>query len=538
MPPQLFLKNLQKDLDRFHEATQRIVLASARVPDTSSALGCLAHVVDECNLFYRDFQRAVARVDTIGQMQDVPEENTTSSVLDPNLVISGAAEWAREARLAAFEERCAGGLVNTVVGGFDQAKLKEYTFPPALFEQLNHVSPGTHGWMFSTNQNVEDALSKKQPFRLVHHSERDGKIMYGTYIALRWYEGDMVGPEFVKLSGKVQRLIIRHLSGARPGSAAFRDTMRAVRTSKRSIPCLFLRCVDRKSMGEDCGRSTATESEGLWPSNMEWPERPQPSSPQDSVEVHAFAARAAHVHAQNQAPAVSPQQAWTRGPPDSAAAPAFAARDAHAENQLPAVSPQLASAQVWTWRDASVPGMYDPTLRRRANTFAATWGFNPSAHPISMPTQALDNYDIPRRQSFPAIHLTPATPRADGPPAPTPINPYPPGQFQPTYLHPHLYHNREPSLAGACNHPPPGIGHSRVLNPARHTAQQAFHHTVHNHPNPPQFQHQYQYQGHSADFRFQDQNTNPHRSHAQASLSGTGLAGGARRYTVYSKYPS
>jgi hypothetical protein len=75
-----------------------------------------------------------------------------------------------------------------------------------LFRELSHIAPGTHGWIFAVSAKMEHDLlnSESYPFWLTYSDgDHTPTVSYGRYRAIRWFEADMAGPEFLQLDGKV-----------------------------------------------------------------------------------------------------------------------------------------------------------------------------------------------------------------------------------------------------------------------------------------------------------------------------------------------
>ncbi|KAJ7118928.1 hypothetical protein C8R44DRAFT_789658 [Mycena epipterygia] len=171
-------------------------------------------------------------------------------------VISGAAEAARAARAAAFQERLSLSVGKPASAVARPEKISDLaiSFPHHLAEKLLHVSAGDHGWMFAVDKAVADtfATTTQSICKLVRMTEDGHKSALGLYRVHRWYEADMYGPEFLQLSEQDEEFIISRLTHAQRGTEGFNTKAWKLAMSEHTIACLFLESLSADTAGRKC----------------------------------------------------------------------------------------------------------------------------------------------------------------------------------------------------------------------------------------------------------------------------------------------
>ncbi|KAJ6546834.1 hypothetical protein B0H19DRAFT_1162691 [Mycena capillaripes] len=376
-------------------------------------------LLDQCRDYHKRI-RGTAVDPVVGQYQRPRAPAKTR----PNLkgvswqrILSGGAEAAKAARAAAFQERVSLSIgdADTVASAVEHAAELAIDFPSHLIEQLCHVSPGTHGWMFAIDKAVVEAFDTTPQFifTVVRRLEDGGKSRVGVYKVYRWFEADMYGPEFFQLSEQDQYLLVSRLTNEKYGTKAFRRKERDLILSRNTITCLFLQHLPQESAGKTVTALGGPPCGSTQPSSQPIPLVPQsPPSPQTHV----------------------PQQ--------------------------PLAAPVL------TPYTSNKSGYYDDSARRMTVPFNARPTHNAAPRRMTMRgsnmTQSTANngrmapYEPPPRITVPVLNYTPPTPnkaRADAQPYV-----YPPSEP------PHYKFRNQGSVSGGRQRPQSMLGHSHIGN--------------------------------------------------------------------------
>ncbi|KAJ7684444.1 hypothetical protein DFH06DRAFT_7106 [Mycena polygramma] len=374
-------------------------------------------------------------------------------------ILSGVAEAAKAARAAAFQERVslstsAPDIVNNPV----EADELVIDFPPHLSEQLCHLSPGNHGWMFAVNKAVAAAFNvTTQSIRtVVRTSENGGKTRIGIYKVYRWFEADMYGAEFFQLSEQDQYRLVSRLTNESHGTPAFRRMERSLVLSRSTLPCLFLRHIPPESSNDpSVGRPQTTAASE---SQLSCTQSPSPSpsghcgivAASNLLNVPESAPPPAQMHVyvpevqsrRLPAPIFIPYYQNGAAPynsPGMINAPPIL-------NNAPHRQPMRMSAPT----TYNIPTHIPPQIEHRLHPHDTPR--NQGWLPGGTTTHATSSYKLPPRITVPVLNYTPPTPQAT-PQAKTHL----PSE---NLLHPHYKpHNRGLASSGAYS----TLGHGNVV---------------------------------------------------------------------------
>ncbi|KAJ7494442.1 hypothetical protein B0H11DRAFT_2004659 [Mycena galericulata] len=226
-------------LHEFYEQTLQLAQPkNASATDSNNKTSLRRTLLQLCRVYHQKLQPFPTRPIKDGVDELMP--------LTWRRMISGSAEAATAARVAAFNERArlsVGNQFSMPLGALEGEPAElVINFPPHLFERLCQVSAGGHGWAFAVDMDVANAFNTttRSLHTVVRTTENGFKSTLGVYQVHRWFEADMYGPEFFQLPEEDRDTLISRLTHETPGTVAFNMKARALLLSQNTISCLFL----------------------------------------------------------------------------------------------------------------------------------------------------------------------------------------------------------------------------------------------------------------------------------------------------------
>ncbi|KAG5642322.1 hypothetical protein DXG03_002997 [Asterophora parasitica] len=164
-------------------------------------------------------------------------------------------------------------------GADSDVNLYEMTFVPTdRFPDLSSLRPGQHGSLFTFREELKAWLLQSEGFRLVYESPDGQRTQHGVYKATLLPPSlNMIGPEFARLSNAVHMtrdIIVTHLSASQRGSDPYDAELRTLISSKKTLPCILLQCLE---FPPGLYQSPGPRSTGSTPIHVE--QRPQLTHP-------------------------------------------------------------------------------------------------------------------------------------------------------------------------------------------------------------------------------------------------------------------